>query len=78
MSKKPKGKDDLVMGPPSMAGDLIAERDRLREEVKNPHAQALGRMGRGIKKTMSAKAMAARKRASKFPRPSRRKENQSK
>jgi hypothetical protein len=45
------------------------------EEPKNVNAQALGRMGRGIKKTMTPAAMKARKRAAKFPRPSRRKEN---
>jgi hypothetical protein len=45
------------------------------EKPLNPNAQALGRMGRGIKKTMTPAAMKARKRAAKFPRPSRRKEN---
>ena len=45
---------------------------------KNEHAQALGRMGKGIPKTMTPAAMKARKRAAKFPRPSRRKENQPK
>jgi hypothetical protein len=44
-------------------------------ESKNPNAVALGKMGRGVPKTMSAAAMRARKRAAKFPRPSRRKEN---
>jgi hypothetical protein len=48
------------------------------EKTVNVHAQALGRMGRGIPKTMTAKAIAARKRAAKFPRPNRRKENQPK
>lgn len=50
----------------------------MNEKPKNPHAQALGRLGRGISKTMTRKAMAARKRAAKFPRPNRRKENQPK
>jgi len=36
--------------------------------TKNPHAQALGRMGRNIPKTMSAKAIAQRKLAAKKPR----------
>jgi hypothetical protein len=47
----------------------------MSEEPKNPNAVALGKMGRGVPKTMSAAAMKARKRAAKFPRPSRRKEN---
>jgi len=36
--------------------------------MKNEHAQALGRMGAGIPKTMSAKAIAQRKKAAKMPR----------
>jgi len=36
--------------------------------TKNEHAQALGRMGRNIPKTMSAKAIAQRKKAAKQPR----------
>jgi len=36
--------------------------------TKNPHAQALGRMGAGIKKTLSAAALAQRKKAAKMPR----------
>jgi len=36
--------------------------------TKNPHAQALGRMGAGIKKTLSAAALAQRKKAAKQPR----------
>jgi len=35
---------------------------------KNEHAQALGRMGKGIKKTLSAAALAQRKNAAKQPR----------
>jgi hypothetical protein len=43
---------------------------------KNPHAQALGRMGRGVPKTITPALIARNKRASKFPRPNRRKEAQ--
>ena len=43
---------------------------------KNPNAVALGKMGRGIKKTITPALIARNKRAAKFPRPSRRKENQ--
>ena len=35
---------------------------------KNESAVALGKLGRGIKKTMSAKALAQRKKAAKMPR----------
>jgi len=35
---------------------------------KNPHAQALARLGRNVKKTMSAAAIAQRQRAAKQPR----------
>lgn len=34
----------------------------------NPHAAALAKLGKGIKKTMSAKAIAQRKAAAKKPR----------
>jgi hypothetical protein len=53
-------------------------RQMTTNKTPNPHAQALGKMGRGVPKTMSAAAMKARKRAAKFPRPSRRKENKGK
>ena len=36
--------------------------------TKNPHAQALARLGAGIKKTMSAAAITQRQRAAKQPR----------
>jgi len=36
--------------------------------TKNESAVALGKLGRGIKKTMSAKAIAQRKKAAKQPR----------
>jgi hypothetical protein len=35
---------------------------------KNPHAQALARLGRNVKKTMSAAAIAQRQKAAKQPR----------
>jgi 4-hydroxy-L-threonine phosphate dehydrogenase PdxA len=48
------------------------------DKPKNPHAQAMGRMGRGIKKTITPALIRRNKRAAKFPRPNRRKENQPK
>jgi len=36
--------------------------------TKNEHAQALGRMGKNIPKTLSAAALAQRKKAAKMPR----------
>jgi len=36
--------------------------------TKNEHAQALGKLGKGIKKTLSAAALAQRKKAAKQPR----------
>ena len=48
------------------------------EKPKNPHAVAMGKMGRGIPKTITPALIARNKRASKFKRPGRRKENQPK
>jgi hypothetical protein len=40
---------------------------------KNPNAVALGKLAAGVPKTMTPKAIRARKRAAQFPRPGRRK-----
>jgi hypothetical protein len=45
-------------------------------QTLNVHAQALGRLGRGVKKTMSPAAIRARRRAAKFKRPNRKKQQE--